>query len=302
MTINSTVRLQVRVSEKSFQGRCILRDIAFSVAAGEIVAILGASGCGKSTLLRVIAGLDRDLDGIVNINATHGEQAIVGMVYQEPRLLPWLTVEQNIAFSLAESKNHLGNSSIEALLQEVMLENARHYWPKQLSGGMAQRVAIARALVREPDVLLLDEPFSALDVLTRRNLHTLTRRITAAHNTATVIVTHDPAEAVNLADRILVLAPNEAGIAAITHEVAINAQTTRARAMRLLQISLPHSKPSPRKTPHDHNQHSFKRKTCRTIEHRTSATESAIPRKSCRRAMGTQIDRNRSPAITRLRC
>ena len=202
MSKTPPAQLEVHVREKSFQGRTVLRDVAFDVSAGEIVAILGASGCGKSTLLRVIAGLDRVVDGSIVVRATHGDSPVVGMVYQEPRLLPWLTVEKNIAFSLSSFANKVKNTNIDGILQEVMLEDARQYWPKQLSGGMAQRVAIARALVREPDVLLLDEPFSALDVLTRRNLHTLTRRVTAAHKAATVIVTHDPAEAVNLADRI----------------------------------------------------------------------------------------------------
>jgi sulfonate transport system ATP-binding protein len=164
--------------------------------------VLGASGCGKSTLLRAIAGLDREHVGSITING----QGTVGVVYQEPRLMPWLTVEQNIAFGLEAKTSIAPNSPIDALLQEVMLEDARHYWPKQLSGGMAQRVSIARALAREPEVLLMDEPFSALDVLTRRSLHQLTREVTAKHQTATLIVTHDPDEAVSLADRVIVLA------------------------------------------------------------------------------------------------
>jgi sulfonate transport system ATP-binding protein len=213
----STPSLQVNLRHKAFNGRTIVRDVTFSVNAGEIVAILGASGCGKSTLLRAIAGLDRDFKGDVHVTPTHGQQSVVGVVYQEPRLMPWLNVEQNIAFGLAASGNE--NPNIDGILQEVMLEDARQYWPKQLSGGMAQRVSIARALIREPDVLLMDEPFSALDVLTRRSLHALTRALTAKHRTATIIVTHDPDEAVNLADRVLVLArtSSEAG-ATITQD------------------------------------------------------------------------------------
>jgi sulfonate transport system ATP-binding protein len=147
----------------------------------------------------------------VRITPTHGKQSVVGVVYQEPRLMPWLNVEQNIAFGLS----HTGpNPNIDGILQEVMLEDARLYWPKQLSGGMAQRVSIARALIREPDVLLMDEPFSALDVLTRRSLHALTRALTTKHQTATIIVTHDPEEAVNLADRVLVLARTSTNLGA----------------------------------------------------------------------------------------
>ncbi len=203
--LHCTPRLTVRVLEKRFDNAPVLGPIAFDVHAGEIVAVLGASGCGKSTLLRAIAGLDRDWAGEINVAGKEARPQI-GMVFQEPRLLPWLTVEQNIAFAdPATTNNSIRNSSIDGLLQEVCLENARHCLPKQLSGGMAQRVAIARALVREPDVLLLDEPFSALDVITRRKLLALTREVTTRHQTATVIVTHDPDEAVRLADRVLVL-------------------------------------------------------------------------------------------------
>ncbi len=213
-----TTRLQVNVQHKSFNGRAVVCNVAFDVAAGEIVAVLGMSGCGKSTLLRAIAGLDRDFVGRITIHGTHNNQNVVGVVYQEPRLMPWLTVEQNIRFGLNAD---FPKSSIDAVLQEVMLETAHSCLPKQLSGGMAQRVAIARALVREPDVLLMDEPFSSLDVLTRRSLQALTRTVTDKHQTATVIVTHDPEEAVNLANRVLVLAnPNASdGIgASIQHD------------------------------------------------------------------------------------
>ena len=211
-----SARLRVDVRHKSFNGRSVVRDVAFDVAAGEIVAVLGASGCGKSTLLRAIAGLDKDFIGSIAIHGTHNDQNVIGMIYQEPRLMPWLNVEENIGFGL-EKKS--ARPSIDALLQEVLLEEARRYLPKQLSGGMAQRVAIARALVREPDVLLMDEPFSALDVLTRRNLHALTRNVTARHQTATVIVTHDPDEAVNLADRVLVLSSSGSDGARIQHDI-----------------------------------------------------------------------------------
>lgn len=221
-----SARLRVDVRHKSFSGRSVVRDVAFDVAAGEIVAVLGASGCGKSTLLRAIAGLDKDFTGSIAIHGTHNDQNVVGMIYQEPRLMPWLNVEENIGFGLEQKS---AKSSIDALLQEVLLEDARRYLPKQLSGGMAQRVAIARALVREPDVLLMDEPFSALDVLTRRNLHTLTRNVTAKHQTATVIVTHDPDEAVNLADRVLVLSSSGSDGARIQHDIRPSASKAARR-------------------------------------------------------------------------
>ena len=219
-----SARLAVNLIRKSFGARVIARDICFEVNAGEVVAILGASGCGKTTLLRIVAGLERDYQGEVAIdnngNSNVHRNGVVGVVYQEPRLMPWLTVEENIAFAQAASDkvNTKQNPSIDGLLQEVLLEDARQYWPKQLSGGMAQRVSIARALVREPDVLLMDEPFSSLDVITRRSLYALTRAVTARHQTATVIVTHDPDEAVQLADRVLVLAKRADNAATIVRD------------------------------------------------------------------------------------
>jgi sulfonate transport system ATP-binding protein len=223
-SVPAAPRLRVALNEKRFGQKRVLGRIAFEVEAGEILAVLGASGAGKSTLLRTIAGLDRNWHGSIEIAAANPSRAaVIGVVYQEPRLMPWLTVEQNIALAAGVTPADAGlqhlltglkNASIDGLLHEVCLEEARHYLPKQLSGGMAQRVAIARALLRAPDVLLLDEPFSALDVLTRRRLIALTREVTKRHQTATVIVTHDPDEAVRLADRVIVLAHSyEGGVA-----------------------------------------------------------------------------------------
>ena len=224
MNTISTIRLRVNVQQKCFAGRAIIENVEFDVASGEIVAVLGASGCGKSSLLRAIAGLDRDFIGNISIHGA--KKKTIGVIFQEPRLMPWLTVEENITFGLSSKSK---NTNIDGLLKEVMLENARLYLPKQLSGGMAQRVAIARALVREPDVLLMDEPFSSLDVLTRRSLNRLTREITAKHQTATVIVTHDVEEAVSLACRVLVLAKHSAfddnQAATIQHDIRPRAAT-----------------------------------------------------------------------------
>ncbi|MFN8696290.1 MAG: ABC transporter ATP-binding protein [Burkholderiales bacterium] len=209
-------RLSVFVRRKVLGNRVVLRDVGLHVGTGEIVAVLGASGCGKSTLLRTINGLDADSDAEVEIrpslssSAKVGKQADVdargasiGMVYQEPRLMPWLPIRDNVRFGAPAS---IVDAHVDAILNEVGLLSVANALPKTLSGGMAQRVAIARALVREPSVLLMDEPFSALDVLTRRSLQRLTRSLTQQHGTATVIVTHDPDEAVGLADRVLVLA------------------------------------------------------------------------------------------------
>ncbi len=246
-------RLQVNLQKKSFAGRAVIRNVAFDVDAGEIVALLGASGCGKSTLLRAIAGLDRAFDGNIAIHGTHNDQNVIGMVYQEPRLLPWLTVEENIGFGINIDSR---KSSIDGLLDEVLLEKAGGYLPKELSGGMAQRVAIARALLREPDVLLMDEPFSALDVLTRRSLHSLTRKVTAKHQTATVIVTHDPEEAVNLADRVLVLLNEGIDGATIRHDIRPGAsKSARLDDIEAIIAALDAPPPTKNLTLYDHYHH-----------------------------------------------
>ena len=190
--------LSVSLQEKRHGARVILRDVAFSVQPGEIIALLGASGCGKSTLLRTIAGLDTNFDGDIQ----HGAGQ-TGFVFQEPRLMPWLSVADNIGFPLGHRQGR--EARVLQLLEEVGLAHAADYFPKQLSGGMAQRAAIARALVAGPDLLLLDEPFSALDVLTKGRLHRLVRDLVQRYKVAAVFVTHDPEEAISLAGRVLVM-------------------------------------------------------------------------------------------------
>lgn len=190
--------LAIALSEKRHGVRTVLRDIAFSIEPGEIVALLGASGCGKSTLLRAIAGLDTQYSGSIRHDAGN-----TGFVFQEPRLMPWLTVADNVGFPLGHAKGK--HPRVRQLLDQVGLSHAFDYFPKQLSGGMAQRAAIARALVAEPDLLLLDEPFSALDVLTKGRLHRLVRDLVQHYRIGAVFVTHDPDEALSLAGRVLVM-------------------------------------------------------------------------------------------------
>lgn len=197
--------LSIRLAEKHLAGRRILENVHIDAVPGEITALLGASGCGKSTLLKLINGLDADFRGAIE---TPNEAGPIGMVFQEPRLLPWLNVRENVAFGMELPAS---KSLAERALAEVGLASAANLYPKALSGGMAQRVAIARALVREPSVLLMDEPFSALDVVTRKKLHALTRTLTQEHHTVTLFVTHDPDEALDLAQRVIVLAPTHEG-------------------------------------------------------------------------------------------
>lgn len=216
-------RLDVRGISKSFtvNGAQIdaLQDISLSVAAGEFVALLGPSGCGKSTLLRLIAGLDRaDRGSIAQDGETvSGTSLERGIVFQEPRLFPWATVRQNIALGLKNAKISAAakRDSVAAHISLVGLDGFAEAYPHQLSGGMAQRAAIARGLVNRPRLLLLDEPFGALDALTRARLQNELQRIWAHEKITMLLVTHDVDEAAFLGDRVVVLAPRPGRISRI---------------------------------------------------------------------------------------
>ncbi|RKF49738.1 ABC transporter ATP-binding protein [Paraburkholderia fungorum] len=201
--------LQVRAVSKRYETRAVLERVAFDMARGEIVSLVGPSGCGKSTLLRVLAGLDRDFEGEIMLDghAQRGPSPRLGVIFQEPRLLPWLSVADNIAFSAGprQGASLPVKQRVIQLLDEVALAGTGAALPKQLSGGMAQRVALARGLFSQPDLLLLDEPFSAVDAMTRMRLQDLLLTLTRAHGTAALIVTHDLDEALYLSDRVLLL-------------------------------------------------------------------------------------------------
>jgi sulfonate transport system ATP-binding protein len=182
----------------------VLRGLDLTIAPGEFVALLGRSGTGKSTLLRVLSGLDADYAGDVLVPRRRA------VVFQEPRLLPWERVLANVGIGLRARDLTTGGPltggqrSLEALREVGLADHARA-WPVTLSGGEAQRVALARALVREPQLMLLDEPFGALDALTRTRMHALLRDLCERHSPAVLLVTHDVDEAIVLADRVLVL-------------------------------------------------------------------------------------------------
>ena len=184
-----------------------LRDIELTVPGGSIVSIVGASGCGKSTLLRIIAGLETTYDGRAELDGRpiRGPGRDRGVVFQEHRLLPWLTVHQNIAFGLAGQSVPEVRQRVAEHLELVGLAGFADAYPHQLSGGMAQRVAIARALANQPQVLLLDEPFGALDALTRIQMQQEILRIWQIERTTMILVTHDIDEAVFLGDEVLVM-------------------------------------------------------------------------------------------------
>jgi len=188
-------------------GLVALRDIDLTVAAGEVLAVVGASGCGKSTLLRVIAGLEREHEGAVEVSGlpVTGPGPDRGIVFQEHRLLPWLTVEQNVAFAVRHLEQEARGRAVAEHVALVGLRGFETSFPSQLSGGMAQRVAIARALAPRPGVLLLDEPFGALDAFTRMQMQEEVLRIWEAERTTMLLVTHDIDEAVFLGDRVVVM-------------------------------------------------------------------------------------------------
>lgn len=186
----------------------VLKDINFEVQPGEVLAILGPSGCGKSTLLRAAAGLDAPNAGSVLIDGTpvHGIDERCAVAFQEPRLLPWHTLQANVAIGLPRAASaSAGKAKVAELLQLVELTPFAKHRPREVSGGMAQRASLARALARNPGVLLLDEPFGALDALTRIKMQDLLLDIHRAQPTTVLLVTHDVDEALQLADRIIVL-------------------------------------------------------------------------------------------------
>jgi sulfonate transport system ATP-binding protein len=203
--------LTVKVTglRRAFGPTVVLDGADLTVGTGELVALLGGSGSGKSTLLRALAGLDPDATGDIEIPDHYG------VVFQEHRLLPWKRVADNVALGLAGADVP---RRVRQALAEVGLGDRGRAWPAELSGGQAQRVAVARALVREPSLLLLDEPFGALDALTRMRMQQLLGRLRREHGFAALLVTHDVDEALLLADRALVL---EAGRIAEEIEVPL---------------------------------------------------------------------------------
>ncbi|SDQ05965.1 ABC transporter ATP-binding protein [Quadrisphaera sp. DSM 44207] len=194
-------------------GHVVLRDVDLDVAPGEIVAVLGPSGCGKSTLLRAVAGLDAPSRGEVLVDGApvRGIEPRAAVAFQEPRLLPWRSLAGNVALGLPRGTSRAaGRERVAELLGLVGLADFAGHRPRSVSGGMAQRVALARALARRPGVLVLDEPFAALDALTRLKMQDLLLDVLAAAPTTVLLVTHDVEEALHLADRVVVLgAPDD---------------------------------------------------------------------------------------------
>jgi sulfonate transport system ATP-binding protein len=205
----------VRSLSRAFGDRAVLANLDLDIAPGEFVALIGRSGSGKSTLLRALAGLDREVTGEMHAPGP------VSVAFQEPRLVPWKKVLANVALGLRVADPE---AAARTALDEVGLAERASAWPGTLSGGEAQRASLARALVREPGLLLLDEPFSALDALTRITMHRLVLRLWQRYRPAVLLVTHDVDEALALADRVLVL-----GEGRISHSSLITLPRPRNR-------------------------------------------------------------------------
>jgi sulfonate transport system ATP-binding protein len=214
VAVGDTV-VEITGLRRAFDGRVVLDGLDLTIRRGEFVALIGRSGTGKSTLLRGLAGLDSGLEGEMAVTGT------VSMAFQGARLLPWKRVIDNVALGL---RGQDPTGAARAALGEVGLEDHERAWPLTLSGGEAQRVSLARALTREPDLLLLDEPFGALDALTRISMHRLVLGLWTRHRPAVLLVTHDVDEALALADRVLVL-----GDGRISHQSSVDVERPRDR-------------------------------------------------------------------------
>ncbi|PEC44069.1 sulfonate ABC transporter ATP-binding protein [Priestia megaterium] len=195
-----------RSFQKGEQVTQALRNVNLTINKGEFITVIGPSGCGKSTLLKMIAGLDMDYEGRIEINGKYiaGPSIKQGMIFQEHRLFPWLNVEQNIAADLSLKDSNV-RRRVDELIDIVRLKGFEKAYPRELSGGMSQRVAIARALLRNPEVLLLDEPFGALDAFTRTHLQDVLLDIWKKEKTTMIFVTHDLDESIYLGTKIVIM-------------------------------------------------------------------------------------------------
>ena len=223
---SSETAVNVSGLTRAYGPRVVIDRLDLRIGRGEFVALLGESGCGKTTLLRALAGLDQIQGGHIE---APGRPAVV---FQEHRLLPWDTLWQNVSLGLPGAD---ARKRAAAALVEVGLGDRLDDWPRNLSGGQAQRVALARALVQEPRLLLLDEPFAALDALTRIRMHVLVKELVARHQPGVLLVTHDVDEAIALADRILVM---RNGVIASQHRADTHGEPAASRDQLLRELGV----------------------------------------------------------------
>lgn len=229
--------LEINITSKKFAHNVVLENARLDVAQGEIISLIGASGCGKSTLLRIASGLEQAYSGEVQLDGKKlsGVTRDIGFIFQEPRLFPWLNVADNISFD--SGKVGHDDQRVAELLAEVGLTGFDKALPKQLSGGQAQRVAIARGLYTHPKVLLLDEPFSAVDAFTRIRLQDLLANLAKVHGITVLLVTHDVDEAVFLSDRVVVIG-NQPGTVVSDIRIELPKPRERETAALLAQRSV----------------------------------------------------------------
>lgn len=215
----------------------VLRDVDLDVRPGEIVALLGPSGCGKSTLLRLVAGLETPTSGLVLVDdhEVTGIDRRCSVVFQEPRLLPWRTIAANVKLGARDAKQA---SEVDDWLTLVGLAGFGSYLPRQVSGGMAQRAALARALIGHPGVLLMDEPFAALDALTRMHMQDLLTEVVERIGTTVLLVTHDIDEALYLADRVVILGQRGEGVLDTLHVPLIHPRDRSDSHLAPLRVEL----------------------------------------------------------------
>ena len=221
------------VSKRYRTGAVALEGISFDVERGEFVTLLGPSGCGKSTLLRLVSGLSGVTEGSVRVNGMTPENAreLMSFIFQDPTLMPWRTVEENVGLSLEleHAARPLRVERVVRMLDMVGLTHVARSYPRQLSGGMKMRASIARALVSRPRILLMDEPFAALDEMTRDRMNEELLRLYDEQKWTVLFVTHSVAEAVFLSSRIVILSPHPGRIA---HNVAVDLSWPRTAEMR----------------------------------------------------------------------
>ncbi|BBL72273.1 ABC transporter ATP-binding protein [Methylogaea oryzae] len=210
-------QVDIHIQRKAYKpgAPAAIEDLHLSLAPGEFVCLVGPSGCGKTTLLNLVAGLDRDYQGAIDIGHRQGAAPVIGYVFQNPRLLPWRTVRENIDLALPGD----GGADVDELLRILGLEAAQHVYPQRLSLGMSRRAAIARAFAVEPDLLLMDEPFVSLDPPTARRVRQLLLEVWGVRPHTVLFVTHDLREAISLADRLIFLTPSPTRVVA---EVAVD--------------------------------------------------------------------------------
>jgi NitT/TauT family transport system ATP-binding protein len=222
-----------RVGKRYRDGTVALSDVSLRVERGEFVTLLGPSGCGKSTVLRLVSGLSEPSEGAIRVNGMTPENAreLVSFIFQDPTLLPWRTVEQNVGLSLEleHAARNLRTERVEKMLELVNLSRVARSYPRQLSGGMKMRVSIARALVSRPRILLMDEPFAALDEMTRDHMNEEVLRLYSDQKWTVLFVTHSVAEAVFLSTRIVVLAAHPGRVA---HDIAVDLPWPRTAETR----------------------------------------------------------------------